>query len=66
MKERLKEMRQWWDEVIKDEKEDGGEEECAVAENVKVLAQVCVCVYGFVFLTLDSDWFVLSLMYLVL
>ncbi|KAL5167290.1 hypothetical protein HKD37_18G052037 [Glycine soja] len=39
MKERLKEMRQWWDEVMKDEKEDGGEEECAVAEDVKVLAQ---------------------------
>lgn len=45
MKERLKEMRQWWDEVMKDEKEDGVEEECAVAEDVKVLAQVCVCVW---------------------
>ena len=33
------------DEVMKDEKEDGVEEECAVAEDVKVLAQVCVCVW---------------------
>lgn len=60
MKERLKEMRQWWDEVMKDEEEDAGEEECAVAEDDKVLAQVLV------FLILDCDWLVLSLMYLVL
>ncbi|TKY65237.1 hypothetical protein E2542_SST08095 [Spatholobus suberectus] len=38
MKERFKEMRQWWDDVMKDEEEDGGEE-CAVAEDDKVLAQ---------------------------
>ncbi|KAL3000590.1 hypothetical protein AAZX31_09G221500 [Glycine max] len=42
MKERLKEMRQWWDEVMKDEEEDRGgrEEECAVvAQDDKALAQ---------------------------
>jgi hypothetical protein len=38
MKERLKEIRQWWDEVIKDvEEEEAAEEndkeECAVAED---------------------------------
>jgi len=43
MKERLKEMRQWWDEVMKDEEEDGREEECVAAEDDKVLPQVCVC-----------------------
>ncbi|KAL2333987.1 hypothetical protein Fmac_015200 [Flemingia macrophylla] len=37
--ERLKEMRQWWDEVMKDEEEDAREEECAVAEDDKVPAQ---------------------------
>ncbi|KAK7394552.1 hypothetical protein VNO78_15083 [Psophocarpus tetragonolobus] len=39
MKERLKEMRQWWDDVMNDEEEDGGEEECAVTADDKVLAQ---------------------------
>lgn len=31
MKKHLKEMRQWWDEVMKDEEEDGGKrgEECS-------------------------------------
>ncbi|KAK7340476.1 hypothetical protein VNO77_21180 [Canavalia gladiata] len=43
MKDRLKEMRQWWDEVMKEEEEgEEGEEECAVpevAEEDKVLSQ---------------------------
>jgi len=43
MKERLKEMRQWWDEVMKDEEEDEKEENCVAAEEDKVLPQVpCV------------------------
>lgn len=37
MKERLKEMRQWWDEVMKDDEEEN------VREDEKVLPQVCVC-----------------------
>ncbi|XP_027351402.1 mitochondrial fission regulator 1 [Abrus precatorius] len=36
MKDRLKEMRQWWDEVIKEEEEG---EECAVREDDKVPSQ---------------------------
>ncbi|ESW11394.1 hypothetical protein PHAVU_008G026200 [Phaseolus vulgaris] len=39
MKERLKEMRQWWDEVMKDEEEDEKEENCVAAEEDKVLPQ---------------------------
>ncbi|CAJ1827337.1 unnamed protein product [Sphenostylis stenocarpa] len=39
MRERLKEMKQWWDEVMKDEEDDGKEEECAVGEDDKVLPQ---------------------------
>ncbi|KAG2404117.1 uncharacterized protein HKW66_Vig0110390 [Vigna angularis] len=41
MKERLKEMRQWWDEVMKDDEEENvrEEEECIAAEDEKVLPQ---------------------------
>lgn len=44
MKDRLREMRQWWDEITKEEEEEGeGEEEeyCPVAEDGKILSQVC-------------------------
>lgn len=42
MKDRLREMRQWWDEVMKEEEEQE-EEECLVAEDDKVSLPPQVC-----------------------
>lgn len=46
MKDRMREMRLWWDETMKEEEEgeaeDEEEEYCAVAGDDKVLSQVCI------------------------